>query len=277
MYLIAEIGINHNGNMDLVDSMIRKAAECGADAVKFQKRSINNVYTKEFLDSPRESPWGKTQRVQKEGLELSFNDYCEIDLICKEVGIEWFASSWDFDSLGMMDSFNPPFHKIASAFNVHIPFMQAVAKMNRPVMLSTGMSDLVMVHKAIKVLEDAGAVKIIIMHCVSIYPCPDELCNINAINTYKVNFPEHEVGYSGHERGIEPSLMAVGLGAKYIERHFTMDRASYGSDQSASLEPPGLARIREYGDQIEKCMGNGTINIQPLEHKAADSLRYWLK
>ena len=276
MYLIAEIGINHNGNMDRVDAMIRAAALAGADAVKFQKRRIDVVYTKEFLDSPRESPWGTTQRAQKNGLELSFENYKEIDRICKEVGIDWFASAWDFESLAMMESFNPPFHKIASAFNCHIPFMEAVASMGRPVMLSTGMADMAMIHKMVRILRK-HTVPIILFHCVSIYPCPDELCNIRAISALQANFPGVQVGYSGHERGIEPTLMAIGLGAEYIERHFTLDRTDYGSDQAASLEPKGLALISEYGRQIEVCMGTGEITIEPGEEKCADALRYWIK
>lgn len=276
MYLIAEIGINANGNLDIADSMIRKAALCGANAVKFQKRDIDIVYTKEFLDSPRDSPWGTTQRDQKKGLEFSFNDYREIDHICKEVSIDWFASAWDFKSLEMMESFNPPFHKIASAFNIHNDFMKKVASYGRPVILSTGMASLSQIHHAVTVLETNGCPEVIIMHCVSIYPCPDELCNIKAVKTLKQNFPWCKVGYSGHERGIEPTLMAVGFGAEYIERHFTLDRSSYGSDQSASLEPKGMSLIAEYGKQIEACVGDGVISVHPDELKCAKSLRYFI-
>ena len=208
--------------------------------------------------------------------ELSFDEYKQIHQYCKGLNIQWFASSWDFDSLAMMDSFNPPYHKIASAFNCHIPFMEAVGRLGKPVMLSTGMADLNMIHKAVDTLRKFD-VPIILMHAVSIYPCPDELCNIKAISTLKMHFPDCEIGYSGHETGVTPTLMAIGYGAKYIERHFTLDRSAYGSDQSASLEPRGLQRISEYGRQIELCLGTGNITIEPGEEKCADSLRYFLK
>lgn len=275
MYLIAEIGINHNGDMNKVDSLITEAAFAGADAVKFQKRDINTVYTKEFLDGPRVSPWGTTQRDQKEGLELSYENYQEINEICFSRNVQWFASSWDFESLAMMDRFDPPFHKISSAFNNHIQFIGAVGSLGRPVMLSTGMASLPVIDQAVKILRKCN-VPIILMHCVSIYPCPDELCNIRAILSLKANFPDCQVGYSGHERGITPTLMAIGLGAEHIERHFTLDRTDYGSDQSASLEPKGLKLISEYGKQILECLGTGALTVHPDEEKCAKALRYWL-
>ena len=277
MYLIAEVGINANGNLDLAKQMIKKAALCGADAVKFQKRCIDKVYTKRFLDGPRDSPWGTTQREQKNGLEFSFTEYQAIDMLCKQIGIDWFASAWDFKSLEMMESFYPPYHKIASAFNCHIPFMTQVARYGRPVMLSTGMADMKQIETAVDVLRKNDCQDITLLHCVSIYPCPDELCNVRAVETLKHHFPDCKVGYSGHERGIVPSIMAVGFGAEVIERHFTLDRSSYGSDQSASLEPRGLARIAEYGKQVESCVGDGIIKVHPDELKCAKSLRYFLE
>lgn len=270
MYLIAECGINHSGNMDMVDMMIRKAAECGADAVKFQKRDIDTVYSKEFLDGYRESPWGNTQRAQKEGLELSYSDFLEIDNICKEIGIDWFASSWDLKSLEMMESFDPPFHKIASPMLTNREFVEAVALTGRKVLISSGMTEWAQVYRLLHLFNDY-----VIMHCVSLYPCPDELCNIKRVQKLKNMFPERQVGYSGHERGIVPTLAAIAYGAEYIERHFTLDRTDYGSDQAASLEPKGLALIREYGDQLERCMGDGEFKILPEELENAKKMRYW--
>ena len=278
MYLIAECGINANGNIDIVDAMIRKAALAGADAVKFQKREIDTVYTKDFLESPRESPWGTTQREQKEGLEFSFEDYITISRICREVNIDWSASAWDLKSLEMVESFGPPWHKIASAMVTNKDFVRQVARYGRPTIISTGMQNMRDIQETLDYFlkhYNEPIHNVALLHCVSLYPCPDELCNINAIPKLRATFPTLRIGYSGHERGIEPTLMAIGLGAEIIERHFTLDRTQYGSDQAASLEPKGLALIREYGDQIEKCMGDGIKIALPEEMECARKLRWW--
>ena len=275
MYFIAEIGINHNGDIAIAKELINMAKGCGANAVKFQKRTIDQVYTEEFLQEPRKSPWGENQRAQKEGLELGWDDYDEIDRHCKTLNIDWFASSWDIESLHFIDSFHPPYHKIASAFVTNRPFLQSVASLGRPVIMSTGMSTTQQILDAVRIFRDAH-VKLVVMHAVSVYPCEDEDCNIRNVEHLAGMIPDVKVGYSGHERGIQPTLAAIALGAEYIERHITLDRTMYGSDQSASLERRGLCRIIEYGHQIKRCLGTpGLVKRSEAEMAVAKKLRYW--
>ena len=282
MYIIAEIGINHNGDINLAKDMISQAKACGADAVKLQKRDINTVYTPEFLDSPRETPpgvlkklpnGGTTQREQKAALEFSWDEYDEIDRHCKAVDIEWFGSAWDVESLFFLESYHPPFHKIASPMITSHNFVAEVAKMKRAIIMSTGMSTGKQITDALSVIRNNGWFDIILMHCVSIYPCPPKLTNlmeIQALSDYG-----YQVGYSGHESGTTPTLVAMALGARYIERHFTIDRSMYGSDQSASLEPAGLRRICECARVIEDCLLTPAARPHPQEMENAKKLRYW--
>lgn len=274
-FIIAEVGINHNGDVNLAIDLIRMAQRSGADAVKFQKRDINIVYTQEFLDGPRLSPWGDLQRMQKYALEFGQDEYEQIDAECKRLGIPWFASAWDPHSLFFLDKFNPPYHKVASAMVTHLDHIEAVADRQIHTFISTGMTDMEEIHQVVDVF-DKHHCPFNLLHCVSTYPCDDSDCNLRMIGTLQDAFPGTAIGYSGHERGIQPSLTAIALGATIIERHITMDRTMYGSDQAASVEEPGLRRLVEYSKQIEVAMGDGVKRIIEAERKTEKALRYWL-
>jgi len=279
-YIIAELGINHNGDIALAEQMITVAKQCGADAVKFQKRTVELVYTQEFLDSPRESPWGTTQRDQKLGLEFGQNEYERIDEICRKAKIDWFASAWDLESLKFLQQFHPPYHKIASPMLTDLDFVQAISHIGTKTLISTGMSSTSQVMDAVNIFQMPGLVygsagcPFAILHCVSIYPCPLSKCNISRIPYLAGMFPDIEIGYSGHEVGTPPTEAAIALGAKYIERHFTLDRSMYGSDQAASLEPKGLSIIVEHGRAIEESLGDPHASCDPEEMKNAAKLRW---
>lgn len=273
IFIIAEIGINHNGDMEIVKKLIDMAKDSGCDAVKFQKRSIDIVYDKEMLDSPRESPWGSTQREQKQGLELNENDYDEIDKYCKDKNIYWFASAWDIESQNFLKKYNCKYNKVASAMLTHIPLLEAIADEGKHTFISTGMSTYDDIDKAVEIFT-AKKCAFTLLHCVSTYPCVDEDCNINAINTLreKYNCP---IGYSGHEVGIQPSVLAVVMGAKVIERHITLDRTMYGSDQSASVEERGLNILVRDCKSVKAIMGNGEKTFSDKEKSIAEKLRYF--
>jgi len=277
MFIIAELGINHSGDLKTALQMIKVAKECGADAVKFQKREITKVYTPAFLDAPRESPWGHTQRDQKQGLELSAEEYAQINMYCDEIGIKWFGSAWDLASLSFLSSYSPPYHKVASPMLTNLEFITEVAKLGKKTFIGTGMSDFYDIDKAVDIFYE-HACPVVLMHCVSQYPCPDSLLNLRMITTLQDRYgnkPWVEIGYSGHEAGVMPSVAAILLGAKYVERHFTLDRTMYGSDQAASLEPKGLKRLVEYGRQAEEALGHGQKIITIGEQENSKKLRYW--
>ena len=270
--IIAEIGINHNGSLEIAKKLIDVSIECGCDAVKFQKRSINKVYSKEILDSLRESPWGKTQREQKEGLEFGLNEYSEIDKYCRTRGIDWFASAWDLESLDFCNNFNPKYNKIASAMIIDLNFLRAVAKQKKYTFISTGMSTQKNIIDAINIFNESKT-PFEIMHSVSTYPMKTEDANLLTIPALKKEF-KCSVGYSGHETGIAVSLAAVSLGATSLERHITLDRSMYGSDQSASLEPRGLRELVGSVRKIEESLGEAKIgHITEEEKLIAKKLR----
>ena len=271
--VIAEIGINHNGDLELAKKMIDLAVSSGCDAVKFQKRTIEIVYTAEVLDTPRESPWGTTQREQKNGLEFDLKAYQEIDTYCKEKGIQWSASAWDLPSLEFVENFSPPFHKVASALITHMEFLNAVAKLKRLTFVSTGMADEKMVADAVAIFKKHGT-PVVLLHTVSTYPSPEEDLNLRAMETLRNTFGL-PVGYSGHETSVSPSIVAASLGAVAIERHITVDRTMYGSDQAASLEEAGLRNLVAVVRKIPKMMGSGKIEWAPGEESVAKKLRYW--
>jgi N-acetylneuraminate synthase len=271
IFIIAEIGINHNGDIGIAKQLIDVAKDAGADAVKFQKRTIDLVYTKELLDSPRESPWGTTQRAQKEGLEFGLSEYKEIDAYCKQKGIEWFASAWDIESEIFLRQFNLKYNKIASAMIIYEDLLKEVASEKKHTFISTGMTEIKHIDRAIEIFKNAGC-PFELMHCVSTYPMEDEDANLNCIKALRDRY-KCDVGYSGHEVGLAVSYAAAALGITSLERHITLDRAMYGSDQAASVEPSGFRQLIGAVRKIEKAMGNGNISMNHKEIKIAEKLR----
>jgi len=274
IYIIAEIGINHNGDMSICKQLIDIALETGCDAVKFQKRDLNKVYTKDFLNSLRDSPWGSTQFAQKSGLEFGIEDYKEIDLYCKDKGIEWFASAWDLNSQKFMQKFNCKYNKIASAMIVYEDLLRLVASEKKHTFISTGMSTIEDIEKAVNIFRDAEC-PFELMHTVSTYPMKDENANLNVITTLKEKF-KCNVGYSGHEVGLAISYAATALGITSLERHISLDRSMYGSDQSASVEAAGLRQLVGAVRKIEIAMGDGVKRIIDDENPIAKNLRQHL-
>lgn len=272
-YLIAEIGINHNGDLDIAKKLIVSAKEAGFDSVKFQKREIDIVYTKEFLDSPRESPWGLTQRDQKSGLELSVEDYYVIDEFCKKIEIDWFVSCWDIKSQINMRAFETKFNKVASAMATNIEFLKEVAKEKKLTFLSTGMMELDSIDKAVNIFYKNNC-EIILMHTVSTYPAHPEELNLKCIDTLRKRY-NCRIGYSGHETNVSPSFIAYLMGAVAIERHITLDRTMYGSDQSASLEMRGMVELVNRIRMTSSVIGDGEKKIFERENVISKKLRYW--
>jgi N-acetylneuraminate synthase len=276
-FVIAEIGINHNGDIDLAKKMIDISVEAGADAVKFQKRDVQTVYSKEFLESFRESPWGKKQKDQKLGLEFNEYQYKIIDDYCKNKKIEWFASAWDLNSLNFLSKFDLKFNKIASAMIVDLKFLEAVAKQKKYTFISTGMSSFKDIDKAIKIFKKNDC-NFELMQCVSAYPFDDSMANLNMIKIMREKY-NCKVGYSGHEKGgLAISIAAVALGATSIERHITLDRTMYGSDQAASLTPEGFKSLVNSIKKVEKAIkGDSEKKILKIEEEVAKKLREHIK
>lgn len=272
LYLIAEIGINHNGDIEIAKKLIDAARKAGFDAVKFQKRAIDKVYTREFLDSPRESPWGKTQRDQKEGLEFSLEEYREIDRYCKGLGIAWSASAWDIDSQRFLQQFDLPFNKVASAMLGHWPLLREIASQKRKTYISTGMSTLEDIDKVVELFEKAGC-SYELMHCNSTYPMQESDANLLCIPMLRRRYG-CDVGYSGHETSlIKVCVTAVALGATSLERHITLDRAMYGSDQAASISTHALDDFVESVRAVPRILGTGIKEITPAEQAVRKKLR----
>ena len=276
IYVIAEIGINHNGSIDLAKELIDKAVEAGCDAVKFQKRTIDIVYSEEELNKARESPWGTTQRQQKNGLEFSLEDYDIIDSYCNEKNIDWFASSWDNKSQIEMRKYDFKFNKIASAMATKNDFISLVASEQRPTFASTGMTSIEEIENLVDVFKHHNC-PLMLFHTVSTYPSLEEDLNLLTINTLRQRFPSIPVGYSGHEVSVSPSVIAASIGACAIERHITIDRAMYGSDQSASLQPEGLRQLVSILRKLPSILGDGEKKILDKELPIAAKLRYWSK
>ena len=274
IFITAEIGINHNGDMSICKELIDVAADSGCDAVKFQKRDINKVYTEDFLDSPRESPWGETQRAQKTGLEFGLDEYIEIDSYCKDRKIEWFASAWDLNSQEFLQRFNCKYNKIASAMIIYEDLLKMVAKEGKHTFISTGMTSYDDIQKAVDIFKKERC-SFELMHTVSTYPMKDENANLNMIKTLQEKY-QCNVGYSGHEVGLAISCAAATLGITSLERHITLDRSMYGSDQSASVEPSGLRNLVGSVRKIEVAMGDGIKKIIKAEIPIATNLRQHL-
>ncbi len=269
--LVAEIGINHNGDINLAKALIKMAFDAGCDAVKFQKRTIERCYNAAELNAPRESPWGNTNGDQKRALEFGREEYDEIDRYCRELGIIWLVSPWDIPSVDFIEVYNPPCYKIPSArVRDEDDFLRYVRSTGRPIIMSTGACDESHIRHAVEVL---GMEDLILTHCVLQYPCDSKDLNLRAISTLKSWYPDVPVGYSGHEKGPAPSLMAAALGANLVERHITLDRTMYGSDQAASLERHGLEiLVRDIRSWEEAC-GDGVKRILEGEAKNYEKLR----
>jgi len=268
--LVAEIGINHNGDINTTKQLIRMAKEAGCDYVKFQKRTIDVVYSKEELDKPRESPWGTTNRQQKEGLEFGKQEYDEIDVCCEHIHLPWFASPWDVESVNFLINYNIPYIKVASACITDFRLLEAVRQTNIPVILSTGMSTKQEVYKAVNFLGDQVEY---ILACTSTYPTDTVEMNMNFIKTLKKEFPTKRIGFSNHNAGILYCVVSAALGAEMIEFHITLDRSMYGSDQAASIEMPGVRKIVNYVRSIEDAMGTGEWTVFDSEEKIKQKLR----
>ncbi len=275
IFIIAEVGINHNGDMSICKELIDLAVDSGCDAVKFQKRDIDQVYTKKFLDSPRESPFGTTQRDQKLGLEFTQENYAEIDMYCKSKKIEWFASAWDLNSQTFLNSFNCKYNKVASAMIVYTELLEKIAKEGKHTFISTGMSNYSDIENAINIFKINNC-SFELMHTVSTYPMKEEDANLNLISSLRNKY-SCDVGYSGHESGLAISYAAAALGITSLERHITLNRAMYGSDQAASIEPAGLRQLVGAVRKIEQALGDGVKKISEEEQKIADKLREHLK
>lgn len=270
-FIIAEIGINHNGDIEIAKKLIDWAVLCECDAVKFQKRTIDKVYTKEYLDSYRESPWGTTQREQKEGLEFGKEEYDIIDAYCKEKHIDWFASAWDIESQKFLQQYDLKYNKVASAMLVQEDFLEMVAKEKKHTFISTGMSTFDEIDRAVEIFRENNC-PFELMHCNSTYPMKNEDANLRMIETLRARYG-CDVGYSGHEVGRVVSQAAVVLGATSIERHITLDRTMYGSDQAASLEVDDMQKLIKAIRVTERAMGTGEKVLTPAEAEVKKKLR----
>lgn len=269
-FIAAEIGINHNGDVALAKQLIDVAARFGADAVKFQKRTVEVVYAPEELARPRENPFGPTNGDLKRGLELDEAAYREIDAHCRERGVLWYASCWDEGSVDFIERFNPPCYKIASASLTDDNLLRHTRAQGKPVILSTGMSTMEEITHAVGVL---GREDLVILHCTSTYPSQDRELNLKLIEGLQRRFPECPIGYSGHEIGVMPSVVAAAMGACMVERHITVNRALWGSDQAASLEPHGLELLVKYIRAIPEVMGDGEKVVYEREQPILRKLR----
>ena len=270
VYVIAEIGINHNGDMQLVKNLIDEAYQAGANAVKFQKRTPEICVPDEQKSIERDTPWGRISYLKyKERIELSNDNYVFIDKYCKNKGIDWFASCWDLPSLEFIKSLNPVAYKIASASLTDEALVKEHSKLKEAIILSTGMSTLKEIRSAEKILRNNN---LLIAHSTSAYPCKTEELNLNVIPKFIEEF-NHPIGYSGHELGIQTTLAACILGASFIERHFTLDRSMWGTDQAASLEPPGLKKLVRDIRVLENSLGDGIKKVYDSEKKIRDKLR----
>ena len=271
-FITAELGINHNGDIDIAKKLIDTAKLAGCDAVKFQKRTVEKVYSKEVLDSPRNSPWGTTTREQKNGIEFSKNEYDIIDKYCKNNHIEWYASAWDVESLEFLKQYELKYNKVASAMLTNMELINKIAQEKKHTFVSTGMSNMDQIKTAVNIFKK-NECPFELQHSNSSYPMKIEEANLNCIKTLQNEF-ECNVGYSGHESlGYLVCVAAVVLGATSIERHITLDRSMYGSDQPASLEPAGLQRLVRDIRNIELIMGDGEKIIWDSEIPVMKKLR----
>lgn len=271
VYIIAEIGINHNGSMDNVIKMIDGAKGAGCDAIKFQKRTPELCVPKDQWYIERDTPWGRMTYIDyRHKVELTYDDYKEIDRYCSEVGMDWFASCWDEESVDFLEQFNPKLYKAASASLTDISLLKKKKSTGKPLMISTGMSTMEEIEKAV---SEIGTDNLMIAHSTSTYPCVLEELNLNVIRTLKEKYPNVPIGYSGHETGLSPSWAAVAIGACFVERHITLDRAMWGTDQAASVEVSGFQRLVANIRDIEKSLGDGVKKVYDSELGPRKKLR----
>ncbi len=263
VYVVGEIGINHNGDLRNALALIDQAKAAGMDAVKFQKRTPELCTPREQWDLERDTPWGRMTYLEyRHRVEFGAEEYRQIDEYCREVGIDWFASPWDVESVDFLGAFNPPAYKVASASLTDDALLRAMRDTARTVILSTGMSTPDQIRHAVEVL---GSRNIVLLHATSTYPCPPDQLNLSMINTLEAEYPNVPIGYSGHEVGLQTTLCAVALGACMVERHITLDRSMWGSDQSASVEPEGMRRLVRDIRVIETALGDGVKQVYDSE------------
>lgn len=270
-FIVAEIGINHNGDVDIAKKLIDVAVKAGCNAVKFQKRTVEKVYSKEFLESPRQSPWGNTQRAQKEGLEFGKKEYDIIDQYCKEKRILWYASAWDTEAQEFLRQYNCKYNKVASAMLTNIELLKMIAEEKKYTYIATGMSSYEEIDAAIEIFKKYDC-PYELMHCNSTYPMAQEDANLKLIRVMNEKYGVN-VGYSGHEQDTLVSVLAVAAGATSIERHITLDKNMYGSDQKASIEPNELEELVNKIRQTEKIMGSGEKILSEAEAAVKKKLR----
>ena len=276
VFIIGEIGINHNGSLETAKRLIDGAIFAGCDAVKFQKRTPELCVPYDQWYIERDTPWGRMSYIDyKYKIEFEAADYAEIDRYCRRRGILWFASCWDEKSVDFIEQFDPPLYKAASAALTDLPLLGKMQETGKPLMISTGMSEMEEIERAISYLSSAklGRSKLLVAHATSAYPCALEELNLRMIQTLQYYYPDIPIGYSGHEVGLAPSWAAVALGATFIERHITLDRAMWGSDQAASVEIMGLHQLIRNIRDIEKSLGDGIKRVYPSELKSRQKLR----
>jgi N-acetylneuraminate synthase len=277
VYVIAEIGINHNGSLETAKQLIKGAKEAGADAVKFQKRTPELCVPKDQWNQERDTPWGRMRYIEYRRLiEFGVDQYAEIDAYCRSIGIDWTASCWDEPSVDFMERFAPPFYKMASASLTDHALLRKARDTGRPLMISTGMSTMEEIISAVEYVgtrDHRGRPSLMIAHSTSTYPCRVEELNLRMIDTLRQCYPEVPIGYSGHETGLAPSMAAVALGASFLERHVTLDRAMWGTDQAASVELIGLERLVRDIRDIECSLGDGIKRVYDSEHGSRQKLR----
>ena len=271
VYIIAEIGINHNGSLENALRLIEGAHEAGCDCVKFQKRTPELCVPKDQWNIERDTPWGRMTYIDyRHKVELGYQEFQTIDTLCRKLGIDWTASCWDEESVDFMNRFNVPFLKAASASLTDIPLLKKKKSTGKPLMISTGMSTMEEIDSAV---SEIGSENLLIAHSTSTYPCKPEELNLRVIQTLKKKFPEVPVGYSGHEVGLTPTLAAVSLGATFVERHITLDRAMWGSDQAASVEVGGFRRLVDNIRDVERSLGDGIKCVYESEMGQRKKLR----
>ncbi|HVU54110.1 MAG TPA: N-acetylneuraminate synthase family protein [Puia sp.] len=271
VYVIAEIGINHNGSLDIAKRLIDEAVAAGCDAVKFQKRTPELCTPKDQWHLERDTPWGRMSYINYRHLiELGFDEYSAIDAHCREKGIDWFVSCWDEVSVEFMEQFNPGVYKFASASLTDHDLIAKVKQTGKPYILSTGMSTMDEIRDAI---DKFGTDNLMIAHSTSAYPCPPQELNLRMIETLMDLYPDTPVGYSGHETGLATTVASIGLGACFVERHFTLDRAMWGSDHAASVEPQGMQKLVRDIRDVEQALGDGIKRVYESEMGAMKRLR----